>query len=141
MTKATTQKEIIRKWHLVDAKGKTLGRLASDIAQKLMGKSKPYFVRNLDCGDFVVVVNAKEVVVTGKKSTKKKYNRYSGYPGGFKSETYSEVMAKDPRKIITHSVQGMLPHNKLLATMLKRLKVFAGPEHMYMDKFEKGESK
>lgn len=100
-----------------------------------MGKAKPNFVRNLDCGDYVVIINAKEIKVTGKKETDKKYYRHSGYPGGLKSETLKEIREEKPEEIIAHAVAGMLPQNKLKAKMLKRLKVFAGKEHTLKDKF------
>lgn len=135
MTQATTQKGIIRKWHFVDVQGKVLGRVAVEIAHELMGKGKPYFVKNLDCGDYVVVVNAKNVAVTGKKLTEKTYYRHSGYPSGLKGDSLKELLQKDPRKVITNAVKGMLPQNKLRATMLKRLFVFADEKHTYADKF------
>lgn len=140
-TKPTSQKDIIRNWHLVDVDGKVLGREAVVIAHKLMGKGKPYFVKNLDCGDYVVVVNAKTVKVTGKKATDKTYYRHSMYPGGFKGETFKEMMMKNPADVIVHAVKGMLPQNKLRDKMLKRLFVFEGAEHKYANKFEKGETK
>lgn len=135
MTKATTQKEIVRKWHLVDVKGKVLGRIAVEIAHELMGKGKSYFVKNLDCGDYVVVVNAKDIAVTGKKLTDKKYYRHSGYPSGLKGDSLKELLQKDPRKVITNAVKGMLPRNKLSATMLKRLYVYVDENHKYAEKF------
>ena len=135
-TRATSQKDIIRDWHVVDVKGKTLGRVATQIAVMLMGKKKPYFVRNLDCGDHVVVINAKEVTVTGNKEKDKKYYRHSGYPGGFKSETLSELRARKPEEIIKEAVKGMLPQNKLRDRMLKRLHVFKEETHTYQDKFK-----
>lgn len=137
MTQATKQKDITRSWHLIDVKEKILGRVAGEIAQLLMGKSKPYFVRNLDCGDYVVVINAKFVSVTGRKETKKMYFRHSMYPGGFKGASLQEVRGKKPEDIIIHSVKGMLPQNKLRATMLKRLFVFPAEEHKYQEKFNK----
>lgn len=102
-----------------------------------MGKSKPYFVRNLDLGDYVVVINAKSVRTTGKKEDLKKYFRFSGYPGGFKAETLKELRKRKPEDIITHAVSGMIPQNKLKSQMLKRLYVFATEEHNYKDKFNK----
>lgn len=135
MTNSTKAQEIKRNWHHVDVKDKTLGRIASEIALFLMGKSKPYFVKNLDCGDYVVVTNASLVAVTGKKEEKKTYNRHSMYPGGYKSETLKKLRARRPEEVIRHAVSGMLPSNKLKATMLKRLFVFAGEEHDYKDKF------
>lgn len=134
-TLPTKQKDIKREWHLIDANEKILGRVSSDIAKILMGKSKPYFVRNLDCGDYVVVVNAKGVSLTGKKPVEKKYNRHSGYPGGFKSESFQELIQRKPEDVIIHAVKGMLPQNKLRASMLKRLFVFKDAEHKYSDKF------
>lgn len=136
-TKATTVKDIVRKWHLVDVKGKVLGRVGVEIAHHLMGKNKTYFVRNLDCGDYVVVVNAKDVAVTGKKLTEKTYFRHSGYPSGLKGEVLKDLLKRSPRDVITHAVSGMLPQNKLRASMLKRLYVFPGEEHTYTDKFTK----
>lgn len=135
-TKSTKLSEIERKWHLIDAKGKILGRTASDIALLLMGKSKPNFVRNLDCGDYVVVLNAKYVKVTGKKEKLKKYYRHSGYPGGFKSETLEDLRKRNPEEIIIHATSGMIPQNRLKSKMLKRLYVFAQDKHTYEDKFK-----
>lgn len=136
MTQATKASDIKREWHLIDVKDQTLGRVSSKIAQLLMGKGKPYFVRNLDCGDYIVVTNAKDVKVTGKKEEQKRYNRHSGYPGGFKSETLKELRVRKPEEIIIHAVKGMLPDNKLQDRMLTRLFVFAGEEHTYGDKFK-----
>jgi len=133
--KATKGEDIKRDWHLIDVSDKILGRVSTEIAKLLMGKGKPYFVRNLDCGDFVVVINAKSVKVTGGKEEKKVYARHSGYPGGFKSETLSQLRARKPEDIIVHAVKGMLPQNKLRDRMLLRLKVFAGGEHTFADKF------
>ena len=116
-----------------------MGRISTNIAGLLMGKSKPYFVRNLDVGDFVVVVNAKNVKVTGNKETKKIYSRHSGYPGGFKQERLIDLRARKPEDIIIHSVSGMLPQNRLKSLMLNRLKVFSGVEHSYAEKFSKKE--
>lgn len=136
-TKATKISEVKREWHLIDVKGKILGRMASDIALLLMGKSKPYFVKNLDCGDYVVVINSKLVKVTGKKEKTKKYYRHSGYPGGFREETLEELRSRNPEQIITHAVSGMIPQNKLKSKMLKRLYVFPESEHTYGEKFNK----
>src|SRR5438105_8002255 len=113
---STKEADIKRVWHLVDLKGKILGRESSKIAQLLMGKSKSYFVRNLDCGDYVVDVNAKEVIVKGKKEEKKMYFRHSGYPGGFRGESLRELRDRRPEEIIRHAIKGMLPQNKLRAT-------------------------
>ncbi len=134
-TKPTKAAEIKQSWHVVDVKGEVLGRVATKIANLLMGKSKPYFIKNLDCGDFVVVINAKAVKVTGKKENMKTYSRHSGYPGGFKAERLEELRERKPEDMIIHAVKGMLPQNKLRASMLKRLYVFAGKEHTYADKF------
>ncbi len=136
-TKATKVSEITRSWHLIDVKEKQLGRVATDIAKFLMGKAKPYFVRNLDCGDFVVVVNAKYVLVSGKKELQKKYYRYSGYPGGLTTETLQELRKRKPEDVVMHAVKGMLPQNRLRDKMLKRLHVFKEAEHRFADKFAK----
>lgn len=109
MIKPTKQSEIRRDWNLIDADGQILGRLATDIAKILMGKNKPYFVRHLDCGDFVVVINAKKIKVTGKKETQKLYFRYSGYPAGLKGENLGALRQRYPEKIIQEAVKGMLP--------------------------------
>ena len=135
MTKPTKVSEVKREWHLADVKGKILGRTATEIARLLMGKGKPYFAKNLDCGDFVVVINAKEVDVSGKKETDKVYTRYSGYPGGLRKITVKELRQRKPEEIIRHAVSGMLPKNKLRASMLKRLYVYSGEENPYGDKF------
>lgn len=132
---ATKAADIKRQWHIVDLKGKVLGRTATQIATLLMGKAKPYYVANLDCGDYIVVTNAKDVVVTGKKETQKKYYRHSGYPGGFKQEELGKLRGRRPQDIIMHAVKGMLPQNKLRDLMLRRLHVFIGEEHPYGDKF------
>lgn len=134
--KTISEKDIKREWHLIDVKDQILGRVSTQIAKLLMGKSKPYFVRNLDCGDYVVVVNAKDVKTTGKKETLKKYFRYSGYPGGFKAEALGDLRKRRPTEIIRHAVSGMLPQNRLRDKMLKRLLIFPGVEHTYKDKFK-----
>jgi len=136
MTESTKLSQVNRGWYLIDARDKILGRLSTEIAQLLMGKKKPYFVRNLDCGDYVVVLNAKKVKVTGKKEEAKMYYRHSGYPGGFRQEPLKIWREKKPEKIIFHAVRGMLPQNKLRDRMLKRLLIFAGEEHPYKDKFK-----
>jgi large subunit ribosomal protein L13 len=135
-TQATKVQDIKREWHLRDIKDKTLGRAATEIAGLLMGKSKPYFVRNQDCGDFVVITNAKAVVVTGKKEEQKAYRRHSQYPGGFRSETLRELRQRKPEDIIKRAVKGMLPDNKLRDKMLKRLFVFAEEKHTFNEKFK-----
>lgn len=138
-TISTKQADIRHNWHLIDVSENTLGRISTEIAKKLMGKSKPNFVRNLDCGDYVVIVNAKEIKVTGRKEDQKVYNRHSGYPGGFRSETLKELRSRKPEEIIIHAVKGMLPQNRLRDKMLKRLFVFSGSEHTYADKFAEKE--
>jgi len=136
ITASTKISDIKRSWNFIDAKGKILGRVSGEIAHLLIGKSSPNFVRNLDCGNYVVVINAKEVKVTGKKEEQKNYYRHSGYPGGLKAESLKELRERRPEEIITHAVKGMLPQNKLRDKMLKRLFVFAGEEHKYQDKFK-----
>lgn len=140
MKKTTTPtkiSEIKREWHLVDVNGKVLGRIANEIALLLAGKAKPNFIRNLDCGDYVVIINAQKVVVTGKKEDQKKYYRHSGYPGGFREETLGQLRARKPEDIIMYAVKGMLPQSKLRDRMLKRLFVFKDENHKYQDKFKK----
>ena len=124
-------KEINREWWLVDASSMPLGKLAVVIADKLMGKSKVTYTPHIDNGDYVVVINAKDIVVTGEKMTQKKYYRHSGYPGGLKELKLEEVLEKDPSRVIVSAVKGMLPKNKLAAERLKRLRVFAGAEHAH----------
>lgn len=133
---ATKISEIVREWHLIDVNGKTLGRVATQIAQLLMGKRKPYFVRNLDCGDYVVVLNAKHVAVTGNKKALKTYYNYSGYPGGLRAKTLGVMLEDHPERVIEHAVKGMLPQNRLRDTMLQRLKIFAEGEHTFGEKFK-----
>jgi large subunit ribosomal protein L13 len=116
-------------WYLVDADGQTLGRLASNVARVLKGKHKPIYTPHMNTGDFVVVVNAARVRVTGSKRTTKTYDSYSGYPGGLTVRTFDEVMARKPEEPLREAVRGMLQHNTLGAQMLKRLKVYGGPEH------------
>ncbi len=123
--------EIKKKWLLVDAEGKILGRLASKIAQILSGKNKPIYTPFLDTGDFVVVINAKKVKVTGNKEKKKIYYHYSGYPGGMKEIVYEKLLEKKPTVIIQKAVRGMLPKNKLRRKMLKKLKIYAGTKHRH----------
>lgn len=133
-TKTTKEKEIKREWHLYDASGKILGRLATDVVQTLLGKKKPYFTPHLDCGDFVVVVNARKVAVTGKKEKDKIYYRHSGYPGGLKETPLEKVRLIHPERIIEHAVSGMLPKNKLRSRWIRKLFVFPEENHTYQDK-------
>ncbi len=128
-TFVTKLDDIKREWFYVDADGQSLGRMASKIAAILRGKHKPIFTPGLDTGDFVVVVNAEKVTVTGNKLTEKFYYRYSGYPGGMTAISLRDQLAKHPNRVIEHAVWGMLPHNKLGRAMLKKLKVYRGPAH------------
>ena len=131
MNKTTTPSitTIKRSWFLVDAEGKTLGRLASDIANVLRGKNKPSFTPHLDTGDFVIVVNAEKIQVTGKKASQKLYRRHSGRPGGMKIEKFETLRERIPERIIEQAVKGMLPHNSLGRQQFKKLKVYKGSEH------------
>jgi len=128
-TFVTKPSDVQRQWVLVDADGQNLGRLATQVAALLRGKHKPYFTPSLDVGDYVIVVNAEKVTVTGGKLLEKEYYNYSGYPGGLRITQLKDQLAKHPDRVITHAVKGMLPHNKLGRAMLKKLKVYAGPEH------------
>ena len=121
--------DIKREWYVVDAQGKTLGRLASEIASILRGKHKPIYVPHLDCGDYVIVVNAEKVRVTGKKLDQKFYYRHSGYPGGLKSINLRDQLQKHPTRVLEAAVRGMLPKNRLGRAMIKKLKVYAGGSH------------
>lgn len=118
-----------RKWYVVDAEGKTLGRLASEVANVLRGKNKPTYTPHIDTGDYVIVVNAEKIQVTGKKLDQKIYYHHSEYVGGMKEATLREMMQKKPEFVITHAVKGMLPKGPLGRQMLKKLHVYAGPEH------------
>ncbi len=130
-TYSTKASDIKREWHVIDASEKILGRVATQAASLLMGKHKPIFARHLDVGDYVVVVNAEKIRVTGDKLKQKMYYRHSGYPGGFRSDTLERVLATHPTRVIEHAVKGMLPHNRLEARMMKRLRVFIGEAHPY----------
>lgn len=129
--------EATRKWHHIDANGKTLGRLATQLAVYLMGKHKPTFTPNIDCGDFVVVTNASKIKVSGNKATEKVYFSHSGYAKGGKETSYEMLMAKDPTKVIEKAVYRMLDDNKLRARRMKRLRVFANEEHSFTERFTK----
>ena len=122
-------KDIKREWWLVDAADETLGRVSSQIAKLLMGKHKPIYAPHIDAGDYVVVINAAKVKVTGKKAEQKIYYRHSGYPGGLKSPTFKEIFGTHPTRVIEHAVRGMLPKNRLGRAMFKKLKVYPGSEH------------
>ena len=136
-TKPVKAKEIKRNWHLIDVKGKVLGRVASEVAKLLQGKHKWNYSTYLDSGDYVVVINAKDVVVTGKKAQTKIYTNYSGYPGGLKSIRFEALLKKNPKKLVQHAVSGMLPKNKLRDRRLARLYVFSDENHSFKDKFIK----
>jgi large subunit ribosomal protein L13 len=124
--------DIKRQWHVIDASGKVLGKLATQAAGLLMGKHKPVFSRNLDTGDFVVIINASKIRLTGNKAEQKLYYRHSGYPGGFKSINLEGMLEANPNRVIEHAVKGMLPHNRLGAQMIKKLKVYAGESHPHL---------
>ncbi len=124
--------EIKRDWHVIDATDQVLGRLATRAARLLMGKHKPIFSRNLDVGDYVVIINAEKVRVTGDKAKQKVYYRHSGYPGGLKSITYDKLMQTNPTRVIEHAVKGMLPHTRLGASIMKKLKVYVGDTHPHL---------
>ncbi len=127
---ATPQEALAsRRWYVVDAAGVTLGRLASQVARIIVGKHKPIYSPHVDCGDYVVVVNAQKIRVTGDKMTEKKYQRHSMYPGGFKEESLRDLLARHPERVIRLAVWGMLPHGRLGRKMIKKLKVYGGPEH------------
>jgi large subunit ribosomal protein L13 len=128
-TRFFTVRDTERKWHLVDADGKTLGRVATQVATLLRGKHKTEFTPNADLGDFVVVVNASKVRLTGKRTELKQYFHYTGYPGGAVWEKFEDVLRKNPERVFEHAIKGMLPHNKLGRQMFKKLKVYAGPAH------------
>lgn len=121
--------EVERKWYVVDAADQVLGRLASKIARVLRGKHKPTFTPHVDTGDFVIVINAEKVRLTGNKLKDKKYRWHTGYPGGLKEMSYEKLLEKKPEEAVRSAVKGMLPHNKLGRQLLKKLKVYSGPEH------------
>lgn len=121
--------EVDRKWYVIDAAGKPLGRVATQVAKILRGKHKPTYTPNVDCGDFVIVINAKDVALSGKKLDQKKYYHHSGYPGGLKETTYGDLMDKKPEFVMERAVKGMLPHNRLGRQMFHKLFVYAGDVH------------
>jgi len=123
------KEQIDQKWYIIDADDQVLGRLASQVAILLRGKHKPEFTPHLDLGDYVIVVNADKVKVTGRKAAQKRYTRYSGYPGGLRSNDFERVMHSYPERILKHAVKGMLPKNRLGRQMYRKLKVYAGSEH------------
>jgi large subunit ribosomal protein L13 len=143
---STTQKtytpkasEVTHAWRLVDADGQTLGRLATQIATWLRGKHLPTFAEHMDLGDFVVVVNAARIHLTGNKAAQRKYYRHSTYPGGLKAVSLGDLLEKHPERVIKHTVRGMLPHNALGRKMLRKLKIYAGPQHPHSAQFRAAE--
>ena len=132
-------KDIKRGWHLIDAQDAVLGRMATQVSKFLMGKHKPSYATHMDMGDYVVVTNAKKVALTGKKKSQKVYYRHSGYPGGFKEISFSNMMAEHPGRVVELAVSRMLPDNRLRKKRLRRLKVFAGEAHPYKNKLKNQE--
>ncbi len=128
-TFSANNETVQRDWYVVDAEGKTLGRLASEIASRLRGKHKPEYTPHVDTGDYIVVINAEKVAVTGNKAQDKMYHAHTGYPGGLKSINFEKLIAKAPERVIQSAVKGMLPRNPLGRAMFKKLKVYAGSEH------------
>ncbi|OGM09456.1 50S ribosomal protein L13 [Candidatus Woesebacteria bacterium RBG_13_34_9] len=129
-------KEVKRDWHLMDAKGQILGRLASQIAVYLMGKHKSVYSNHMDMGDYVVVINAKDIKLTGKKTQQKLYRSHSGYPGGFKEVKFEKLINENPNRVIQKAVSGMLPDNRLKSKRILRLKIFSDENYTYKDKFK-----
>lgn len=123
--------EVERKWYVVDATDMVVGRLAAEVAAILRGKNKPTFTNNVDTGDYVIIINAEKVRLTGKKEDQKVYKHHSGFAGGLKVTSYKDVLAKHPERILEHAIKGMLPHNALGRQMYRKLKVYAGPEHKH----------
>lgn len=128
-TQSAKPESVTRDWFVVDAADKTLGRLSTEIARRLRGKHKPEFTPHVDTGDYIVVINAEKVRVTGRKSTQKHYYRHTGYPGGLRSMNFEEMIQRHPERVIEHSVKGMLPRGPLGRAMFRKLKVYAGDEH------------
>lgn len=124
--------QVKRGWYLIDASGKTLGRLSTEIARRLKGKHKPEYTPHVDTGDYIIVVNADKVAVTGKKNDDKMYYRHTGYPGGMKSMSFKQLIARHPDRVISLAVKGMLPRNPLGRAMFSKLKVYAGTEHPHV---------
>jgi large subunit ribosomal protein L13 len=124
--------DTVQKWHLINAEGKTLGRVATEVARLLRGKHKPQFTPNADLGDYVVIVNAGKIRLTGKRAELKEYFNYTGYPGGATFQSFQDLIRKSPEKVFTHAVKGMLPHNILGRHIIKKMKVYAGPDHPHV---------
>jgi len=123
------ESDVVRAWHIIDAEGQTLGRLSTAVAMLLRGKHKPTFTPHVDTGDFVVIINADKIVVTGKKTTDKLYRHHTGWPGGFRQTNFEKLIAEKPIRVLEKAIRGMLPHTKLGAAQYKKLKVYAGAEH------------
>ncbi|MDD2483670.1 MAG: 50S ribosomal protein L13 [Eubacteriales bacterium] len=123
--------EVERKWYIIDAEGKTLGRMSTEVASILRGKRKPIYTPHVDTGDYVIIINAEKIVVTGKKRTDKVYKRHTGYPGGLREITFDKLQAKKPEEIIRHAIKGMMPKGKLGREMFTKLKVYAGTQHKH----------
>ncbi|MDR3072710.1 MAG: 50S ribosomal protein L13 [Clostridiales Family XIII bacterium] len=123
--------EVEKKWYIVNAEGQTLGRLASEVASILRGKKKPIYTPHVDTGDYVIVINAEKIEVTGKKRKEKIYKRHTGYPGGLREITFEKLQAKNPEEIIRHAVKGMMPKGRLGRQMFKKLKIYVGSEHVH----------
>lgn len=128
-TFVTKKEEVQRQWYVVDAAGQTLGRLATEVARVLCGKHKPIYSPSVDAGDFIIIINAAKIHVTGRKLDQKIYYRYTGYPGGLRQVKLRNLLAKHPARVIKHAVRGMLPKNRLGRQIFKKLKVYAGPDH------------
>ena len=123
--------EVERKWYIIDADGKTLGRMSTEVASILRGKRKPIYTPHVDTGDYVIIINAEKIVVTGKKRTDKIYKHHTGFPGGLREVTFEKLQAKKPDEIIRHAIKGMMPNGKLGREMFKKLKIYVGPEHKH----------
>ncbi len=136
-TKPTKEKQIDRKWHLIDASGKILGRLAPQIVKLVQGKHKTSYVPNMDIGDYVIVINASKVKISGKKALAKEYTNYSGYPGGLKRINFADLLVKDPKEVIKRAVSGMLAKNKFRSDRLNRVNVFSDEKHPFESKLIK----
>lgn len=134
-TKPTKEKQINRNWHLIDVSGKVLGRVAPQIVRLVQGKHKTDYVPNLDIGDYIVVINASKVLITGKKAQSKEYTNYSGYPGGLRKINFADLLKKNSREIIKRAVSGMLPKNKFRSDRLNRVHIFPDNNHSFKDKF------
>lgn len=139
-TYSVKKADIKREWRVIDAADRVLGEVATDAVRLLMGKHKPYFTRNLDVGDYVVVINAEKVRVTGNKAQDKTYYWHTGYPGGIRSTTFEKLIKTNPERVIEHAVKGMLPQNRLGDSMFRKLKVFAGGNHPYAGQVKKESS-